>query len=99
MKVCCPSASAPPPSPATATGDEHGAGAKPSSVHRNLAPGSLEKLKLALVELLSASGWLSMLVSGAVVSIVQLKLAAAPVLPAVSAARTEKLWLPSPRLL
>ena len=55
-----------------------------------------EKAKLAEAALLSAGGSESMFVFGAVVSIDQLKEAGVwSTLPAVSIARTSKLWDPS----
>ncbi len=65
----------------------------------NSVPVSLPlKLKLADVLLLKAGGLLVMLVSGARLSIVQVKLAGVEsVLPALSVARTSKVWLPSAR--
>ena len=50
----------------------HGAKAAPSSEHAKLEPPSLDvKLKLALVEFVAAGGAEVIVVSGAVVSIVQ----------------------------
>ena len=71
-----------------------------SSAHSKLAPGSLLNTKLAAALLLSAFGPEVMVVSGGVVSTVQEYVAGlGSVLPAVSLARTWKLWLPSVRLL
>ena len=54
------------------------------------------KLKLALVLLVRAGGAAVMVVSGAVVSMVQVKLAGvASTLPAESMARPWKVWLPA----
>ena len=55
-----------------------------------------EKAKEAELELEGSLGWLSIVVSGAAVSIVQVKLAGVgSTLPAASIARTEKVWEPS----
>src|SRR5437899_10420441 len=71
--------------------------ALPSRPHSNLIPRSVDlKLKLALVLLGSAGGLVVMVVSGAVVSMVQVKLAGvASMFPAGSIARTWKVWLPA----
>ena len=54
------------------------------------------KLKLALVLVVDACGAAVMVVSGGVVSMVQVKLAGdASILPAASVARTWKVWLPA----
>ena len=54
------------------------------------------KLKEAEALLVSADGWVSIAVWGAVVSIVHSKLSALwSALPALSIARTSKLWAPS----
>ena len=72
--------------------------AAPSRLHWKVAPASLEKLKVALVELVSASGVESRVVLGAVRSTVHEWLAGdASVLPAASVARTWKEWLPAAR--
>ena len=58
------------------------------------------KLKLALLLVLMAGGAAVMVVSGGVVSTVQVKLAGVgSALPAASVARTWKLWLPSAKPL
>jgi hypothetical protein len=69
----------------------------PSSWHSNVLPASVEvKLKLAEVAFVGLAGVAVMDVSGAAVSIVQVKLAGvASVLPAGSVARTWKVWLPA----
>ena len=69
----------------------------PSSLHSKVLPALVAvKLKVALVLLVRAGGAAVMVVSGAVVSIVQVKLAGvASTLPAVSIARTWKVWLPA----
>ncbi len=55
-----------------------------------------EKLKLALVLFVVAGGFAVIVVSGAVVSMVHVKLAGvASTLPSVSMARTWKVWLPA----
>ena len=72
-----------------------------SSLHSKEAtpepPGSEpEKVKWAAVEEVGSLGWVSMLVSGALVSTVQVKLSGlASGLPALSVALTEKVWGPS----
>ncbi len=73
----------------------------PSSEHWKVEPDSLEvKLKLGAVELEGFDGDAVMVVSGAVRSIVQVKLAGvASVLPAVSVARTWKVCEPLTRSL
>ena len=58
-------------------------------------PSLPEKVKSALAEALRTGGLESIVVVGAVVSIVQLKAAAAPALPALSTALTSKLCEPS----
>ena len=59
-----------------------------------------EKVKLAAAALVSAAGWVSIWVVGAVVSTLQLKEAGeASALPALSTAFTSKVWEPSPRPL
>ncbi|MFL5982826.1 MAG: hypothetical protein ACJ74R_14065, partial [Gaiellaceae bacterium] len=65
--------------------------------HSKLEPGSLElKVKVGVASLSKAGGAESMVVLGAVRSIVQVWLAGvASVLPAGSVARTSKLWLPA----
>jgi hypothetical protein len=71
-----------------------------SSEHLNVAPvGSVEvKLKLALVAFVGFAGFDVIIVSGAVVSTVQVKLAGlASVLPAASVAATWKVWDPCTR--
>ena len=65
----------PSPSPLSSRGEEHGAKAPASSLHSNEAtpepPGSdPEKVKLAAALLVSAVGWVSIWVLGAVVSLV-----------------------------
>jgi hypothetical protein len=69
----------------------------PSSEQLKVDPVSVEvKAKLALVAVVGSVGFDVMLVSGALVSIVQVRLAGlASVLPAASLARTWKVWLPS----
>jgi hypothetical protein len=72
--------------------------AAPSSAHSNDAPGSEVKLKSALLDELGLLGCALIVVSGAVLSIVQAKEPGlASVLPAASLARTEKLCSPSAR--
>jgi hypothetical protein len=70
-----------------------------SSLHSKVLPASVAvKLKLALVLLVVAAGLAVIVVSGAVVSIVQVKLAGVEsVLPAGSVAWTWKVWLPTAR--
>ena len=73
----------------------------PESIrHSKVAPASEENEKLAEVEVVEAAGWAVIVVSGAVVSTVQvLEAGVASTLPAVSMARTEKVWEPSERLV
>ena len=80
-------------------GELQAANAPPSSWHSNVEPPSLElKVKSGLPELLGSFGWAVIVVFGAVVSTVQVKLAGvASVLPAASVARTSKVWEPSLR--
>ena len=68
--------------------------AAPSSLHSKVLPALVAvKLKVALVLLVRAGGFAVMVVSGAVVSMVQLKLAGvASMFPAGSIARTWKVW-------
>ena len=75
------------------------ANAAPSSEHWNVEPASDDvKLKLALVEFVEFGGLAVIVVSGAVVSTVQLWLAGvASGLPAASIALTSNAWLPSLR--
>jgi adenine deaminase len=72
-----------------------------SSLQAKVLPASVAvKLKLALVLLVVADGLAVIVVSGAVASIVQVKLAGvASTLPAGSMARTWKVWLPSVKAL
>ena len=71
----------------------------PSSWHSNVEPPSLAvKVKSGPAELLGSLGCAVIVVFGAVVSIVQVKLAGVgSVLPAASVARTSKVWEPSLR--
>ena len=74
-----------------------GAKAAASSAHSNVAPASLEKAKVALVPGVCAE---VIVVSGAVVSTVQLWLAGlVSVLPAASVARTRNWCGPAARLV
>ncbi len=78
--------------------------APPSSRHSKVRlPGTLSvpvKLKLAELLLVGLFGCAVMLVSGAIVSTVQVWLAGdASTLPFSSSARTSKVWLPLGRLL
>ena len=70
--------------------------AAPSSEHWNVAPASEVKEKLGAELLLGFVGDAVIEALGAVESIVQVKLAAVPMLPAVSVARTWKVCEPSP---
>ena len=71
----------------------------PSSRHSKVEPPSVElKEKLGVVPLDGSLGWAVIVVFGAAVSIVQVKLAGvASVLPAASVARTWKVCEPSAR--
>jgi hypothetical protein len=74
--------------------------APPSSAHWKLTPPSLAlKASDALALALGSGGACVIVVAGASVSTVQDALAAAPVLPAGSVARTETVWRPSARPL
>jgi hypothetical protein len=79
------------------SGDVHGLKLAPSMLHLNVDPGSLElKLKLALVWFVGFAGEDVIIVSGGVVSTVQVCAAGVgSVLPAGSVALTSKVWLPS----
>ena len=67
--------------------------------HSKVEPVSEElKLKLGVVSFEGSAGFVSMVVSGAVRSTVQVRVAGdESVFPAASVARTSKVWLPSPR--
>jgi hypothetical protein len=92
-KLCSPSAR-----PAYSFGLVQASYAPASSAHSKLAPGSELKLKAAVGLLAGLAGCASIVVSGALESIVQAKLAeVGSVFPAASRARTEKLCEPSPR--
>jgi hypothetical protein len=67
-----------------------------SSLHSKVEPDSLaENVKLAEVELVVPEGPDVIVVSGAVVSTVQVRLSAAPTLPAASVPRTSNVCWPS----
>ena len=74
--------------------------AKPplSKAHRKVASASLAKENAGLALLLGFAGEAVMPAVGAAVSIVQVKLAAVPVLPALSVALTWKVCRPSAML-
>ena len=76
-------------------------GFRATGEHWNEPPLSVEvNEKLALVEFVGFAGFAVIVVSGAVVSTVQVKLAGvASVFPAASVAFTWKVWLPSARPL
>ena len=76
----------------------HAANTAPSSEQWKAAPGSLLKPKLAPELLLGSLGPEVIVTLGPVVSTVQVKPTAAPVLPAASVAFTSKVWLPSATL-
>jgi hypothetical protein len=69
-----------------------------SRLHLNVLPASLEENEnVALAELLGLGGPATIVVSGGVRSIVQVRVAGLPsVFPAASVALTWKVWLPSP---
>src|SRR6478672_5296624 len=77
----------------------HGLQLPPSTRHANVEPVSDElKSKLGVVSFEGLDGLESIVVAGAVRSIVHVCVAGVPsVFPAASVARTSKLWLPSPR--
>src|SRR3989442_1300322 len=82
-----------------AFGEEQLAKAAPSSAQVKVAPASEEKLKLGAFELLGLVGLAVIEAVGAVVSIVHVYEAAAPVLPAPSVALTWKVCEPSATLV
>ena len=91
-KVCRPSAR-----PSYRAGLSQAVNAAPSSEHARLEPSSLKaSSKLALASFVRVGGPAVIDVSGAVVSILQERLAAlSSLLPAASVARTEKVCVPS----
>jgi hypothetical protein len=94
-KLCEPS-----PNPVNSLGLVQASKAPASSAHSNLAPASEVKEKLALLELVLGSGPLTIAVSGAAESTIQVKEAGlASVLPAESFARTMNVCEPSARPL
>ena len=83
-------------SPVYALGLVQATKAAPSRLHWKVDPDSLdEKLKLGLVELLGFAGVDVIVVSGGVVSIVHVYVAATPTFPIASVARTANVWLPA----
>jgi hypothetical protein len=85
-------------SPVYCLGDSQLEKAPVSSAHSNVAPGSAENSKRAVVSVVSAGGPDPIVVSGAVRSTVQLWLAGLrSTFPARSVARTWKLYGPSAR--
>ncbi len=88
---------APRASPVQVFGLVHALQLPPSMRHWKLAPASEVKVSVAEVELVVPDGPEPIVVSGAVVSTVHVRVAAAPVLPAASVARTSKVWPPSAR--
>jgi hypothetical protein len=68
-----------------------------SSAHSKSAGSSAVKVKLAEVSLVGSVGPPVMVVTGAMVSTVQVYVAASPWLPALSVARTWNVWEPSAR--
>ena len=89
-KVCSPSASA-----LRTCGLVHEANVPSSSLHSNVAVSFAEKAKVASVARVDTLGPESIVVSGAAVSTVKLRLAASPVFPAASVARTSNVCAPS----
>ena len=91
-KVCSPSARA-----LSACGLVHDANAPPSSLHSKVAPSFAEKAKDAPVERVRTLGPESIVVSGAVASTENERVAGVPsTLPAASVAWTAKVCAPSP---
>src|SRR5918996_2295943 len=88
--VCAPSDNAP-----VVCGDVQAAKAALSTRHWKFAPGSLENPNVGVESLVNPVGPESIVVCGAAVSTVIARLAAAPVLPAASVARTSNVWAPS----
>ena len=83
-----------------ACGDVLVANAAPSRRHSNVAPGSLVKANDAELEVMVPVGPLVIVVSGAAVSTVNVRVAGEPsTLPAASRARTENVLSPSVRLV
>ena len=92
-KACVPS-----PRPVYVAGEEQLVNAAPSSEHRNVELGSLEKLKLAEELRTRPDGLSVIVVSGGVVSTVQVLVAGlSSRLPALSRARTWNVCVPSLR--
>jgi hypothetical protein len=91
-KVCEPSATL-----VSETGEEQALQAPESSLHWKVALSEAENAKLGAVSFDDAAGVESKLVVGAVVSIVQAKLAGPPVLLALSVALTSKVCGPGAR--
>ena len=77
-------------------GDVHAANARASSLHSNVAGSLAENLKVAVAALVRARGADSIVVLGAVTSIIHDR-EAAPRFPAASLARTTIAWPPSRR--
>ncbi len=93
--VCSPSARF-----VYACGDVHAANAALSRRHSNVAPGSLVKANDAEFVVMVPVGPLVIVVSGAAVSTVNVRVAGEPsTLPAASLARTENVCSPSARLV
>ena len=79
-------------------GDTQAANAAASSLHSNVAPASLLKAKLASLLVEGLAGVLASVVSGAVVSTVQVWLAGVgSAVPPLSMALTANVWEPSLR--
>src|ERR671915_2562138 len=88
--VCAPSDNAP-----VVCGEVQAAKAAASTRHWKLAPASLENPNIGVESPVKPVGPESIVVCGAAVSTVIARLAAAPVLPAASVARTSNVWAPS----
>src|SRR5918999_1530883 len=92
-KGCSPSAR-----PVSSTGEGHAAYPAPSSEHSKVAPASAEKLMIAEVLFVAPDGPASIVVTGAAVSTVHVRLAGVPsMLPASSMACTQKVCEPTER--
>jgi len=91
-KVCDPA-----PSPVYVCGLVHAANGAASRLHSKVAPVVSDvKSKVAVVSFVGPAGADVIVVSGAVVSTVQVRVAGVgSTFPAISAARTSKVWLPS----
>ena len=96
VSVACTANVCAPALTVNAVPDVHAANVPPSREHWNVEPAlSLEKANTVEVAFVNAAGLVVMVVLGGVPSTVQVRVAAAPTLPAASVATTETVWLPS----